>query len=309
MECSYCKRIFANTSSLGKHQHTTKSCLIIQKRMGVDIIYKLPQCSFCYKTFTSKENSVKHYVSCKIKKKQNTKKNNELEEKVEQLSIELQNNKESINNELQLKDNKIKELEQQIKHVLIVKEKSDKEIDYKQMDDIYENLKKTNEELKNNIEKTNHQYQTLVVRHNSSLKNHRYIKFKESGPCFYLIEDGIPCECPLYQYRYKFGIAGISKKKEDSIDLRLQSHRTTWPKLKVLFLVFLKDAELLEKTIKLKYKKEINPNGHEIIEKVSYETIITNIKQILEILNIDEFQIISDDKIKEYNDYVITTVK
>ena len=46
-----------------------------------------------------------------------------------------------------------------------------------------------------------------------------------------------------------------------------------------------------------------------IIEKVSYETIITNIKQILEILNIDEFQIISDDKIKEYNDYVITTVK
>jgi hypothetical protein len=181
------------------------------------------------------------------------------------------------------------------------KEKSINEIEYKYQAQI--------NELQKNLQENKTQYKTLLVKHNSSLKTHRYVKFKETGPCFYLIEQGLPCECPVNQQRYKFGISGISKKKEESIDTRLQNHRTIWPQLKVVFIVFVKDVELLEKAFKMKYKKEINPNGHEIIEQVSQLEIITNIKNIIELLNMENPYFVDEGKIKEYNDYVITTVK
>jgi hypothetical protein len=85
--------------------------------------------------------------------------------------------------------------------------------------------------------------------------------------------------------RIKIGIAGCKNKgnkctncdfqknseKTESINKRLQDHRTLWPQLKVKFLVYTTDAELLEKCLKRVYKEQINPNGHEIIEGISLE--------------------------------------
>jgi hypothetical protein len=108
------------------------------------------------------------------------------------------------------------------------------ECQYKiQINELQENLKKSNQV----IEASKTQYQELLVKHNSSQKNHRYVKFKESGPCFYIIEHGISCECST-QNRFKFGIAGTSKINKDSLDKRLQCHRTTIPRLRVIFVVF-----------------------------------------------------------------------
>jgi hypothetical protein len=57
------------------------------------------------------------------------------------------------------------------------------------------------------------------------------------------------------------------------------------------------------------YDKEINPNGHEIIEGVSLEDMIIRLKKLFDLLNIKDYYIIPEEKLKEYNDYVDTTVK
>jgi len=160
---------------------------------------------------------------------------------------------------------------------------------------------------KEKINTLTEEYQNLLTKHNSSLKNHRYIKFKKSDPCFYIIDSGIDCDCIERKNQYKFGIAGTDQM--NTIDDRLKSHRTLWPLLKVRFLLFIKDVTMIEKSIKMIYEKEINPNGHEIIEGVLLETIIDQIKKLIDILCIKDYYIMNFEKLKEYNDYVDTIVK
>ncbi len=67
--------------------------------------------------------------------------------------------------------------------------------------------------------------------------------------------------------------------------------------------------DVLENSIKRLYKKEINPNGHEIIEGVSTEQLMESIDKIIIALGIEEYHVLSHEKIKEYNEYVQTTLK
>jgi hypothetical protein len=152
-------------------------------------------------------------------------------------------------------------------------------------------------------------HQKLLVKYNSSLQKHSYYKFRESGPCFYIFNSG-------YEYldlvtRLKFGIAGTSDKygRVDTIDNRLQSHRTNHPVLHLDFLIFTKDAKFIEDGIKRHYRREINPNGHEWIEGVCAQKIIDRVKNVLDEFCIDDYNIVSAETLKKYNDYVITTVK
>lgn len=178
-------------------------------------------------------------------------------------------------------------------------------------DTCYEKLE---EDYKNQINKlqidveTNKiNYQSLLCKHNSSLKMHRYKKFKETGPCFYIIESGIKCECEFNKIKYKFGIAGT--ELTNTIDDRLQNHRTLWPLLKVRFILFMTDVIMVEKNFKRMFYTEINPNGHEIIEGVHLDDMIERLIKLLDILSIKEYRIISEEKLQEYNEYVDTTVK
>ena len=126
-------------------------------------------------------------------------------------------------------------------------------------------------------------FEYVLIKHNSSLKSHRYVKFNEKGPCFYIIEEGTQCECKFNISRKKFGIAGLSKDvNQDTIDERLRCHRTIWPQLKVNYILFMKDVETIEKSIKRIYDKEINPNGHEIIEGVPTEALIERINHLIQ---------------------------
>ena len=155
---------------------------------------------------------------------------------------------------------------------------------------------------KNKIDTLAIKYHSLLVKHNSSLKTHRYIKFNITDPCFYIIESGSSC-CN----QYKFGITGI--EQGNNIDDRLKSHRTLWPKLKVRYLLFMKDIQMIEKSFKMMFDNEINPNGHEIIEGVLFEDMIIRIEKLLHILSLKDYHVMTEDKLKEYNDYVDTTVK
>ena len=176
-------------------------------------------------------------------------------------------------------------------NVELYNEKTSDEIDtqYKQQITTLKTKLVTNEE----------QYQKLLIKHNSSLKTHRYIKFKKTDPCFYIIDSGIECEC----LRYKFGITGVDQ--DNNIDDQLRCHRTLWPQLKVRYLLFIKDVQLIEKNFKMMYEKEINPNG----QGVTFDDMISRIEKLFDILCIKEYHVMTEDKLKEYNDYVDTTVK
>lgn len=167
------------------------------------------------------------------------------------------------------------------------------------------------EQLSSELETTKTNYRTLSIKNNSFMKKHHYVKFKESGPCFYIVDPGVKCECVHNTPRKKFGVAGISSKNEqiDTIDRRLKSHRTTWPLLKVEFILFTKHAVIIEKNFKIMYENEINPNGHEIIEGVPSNVMIKKVKELLAFLSIKDFCIIPGEKLLEYNNYVDTTVK
>ena len=176
-------------------------------------------------------------------------------------------------------------------------------IDDKSDDETDTKYKKQITTLKTKLDTNIDQYQKLLVKHNSSLKTHRYIKFKKTDPCFYIIDSGIDCDC----LRYKFGITGLDQG--NNIDDRLRSHRTLWPQLKVRYLLFVKNVEMIEKNFKMMFEKEINPNGHEIIEGVSFDEMIKRIEKLFDILSIKEYYVMPEEKLKEYNDYVDTTVK
>ena len=144
-------------------------------------------------------------------------------------------------------------------------------------------------------------YQTLLTKHTATLKRHQYVKFNDASPCFYIIEN--PCN----NIQYKFGIAGT--EETSTIDERLKSHRTLWPLLKIRYLLFIKDAGLIEKSFKMMYDKEINPNGHEIIEGVSLDDMKKRIDKLFEVLCMKDYNIISEEKLKEYNQYAEMTFK
>jgi hypothetical protein len=182
---------------------------------------------------------------------------------------------------------------------LFIKDK----VELKTPDEIDNEYKRQITALKTKLDTNTDQYQKLLIKHNSSLKTHRYIKFKRTDPCFYIIDSGIDCDC----LRYKFGITGLDQG--NNIDDRLRCHRTLWPQLKVRYLLFVKDVEMIEKSFKMMFEKEINPNGHEIIEGVTFDEMIKRIEKLFDILSIKEYHITPEEKLKEYNDYVDTTVK
>ena len=112
-------------------------------------------------------------------------------------------------------------------------------LELKSNEELESQYKEKIQQLSSELDTIKTNYQTLSVKHISTLKTHRYIKFKKTDPCFYIIESGVPCDCGQPTIQYKFGIAG---NDQNTIDDRLKSHRTLWPLLKVRFLLFMKDV-------------------------------------------------------------------
>ena len=165
----------------------------------------------------------------------------------------------------------------------------------------------------------------IMHKYNSRLQKHRYYKFKKTGPCFYIIiqgleyKDGIPrikigiCGCPkrkLTNCPHCDGQLGNNKQNE-SFDGRLQNHRTLWPQLQVKFAVYTDDAALLEKCLKRVYKAQINPGGHEIIENVDLKDVINKTKKYLKLFNLhnEEKEYLIEENIENYNKVTLTAMK
>jgi hypothetical protein len=326
--CEYCNKNLYDKSTLNKHQKESKSCIKIRLQKYPNLaIEKIEfKCKYCEKKLSCKRRLETHINICKKKneKKIDTNEITEMKVEIKTLKKEIErvkaNTVYSLNNTLTDAHLKIDKLQKMLcdiaskdvnKPTNIIyneeindNEKSSDEVDNeKSADEIDNEYKRQITTLKTTLDTNKEQYQKLLNKHNSSLKTHRYIKFKKTDPCFYIIDSGIDCDC----LRYKFGITGLDQG--NNIDDRLRCHRTLWPQLKVRYLLFIKDVEVIEKNFKMMFEKEINPNGHEIIEGVTFDQMIERIEKLFDILCIKEYHIMTEEKLKEYNDYVKTTIK
>jgi hypothetical protein len=180
--------------------------------------------------------------------------------------------------------------------------------------------------LKNQqLQKAEEEKFQIMHKYNSRLQKHRYYKFKKTGPCFYIISQGLKYKDGVS--RIKIGICGCSrssirkcpncecdltnKTKSESFDARLQNHRTLWPQLQVKFAVYTNDASLLEKCMKRIYKRQINPGGHEIIESIPVIDIINEVKKYLDMFNVfnKESEYLIEENIDIYNKVTETQMK
>jgi hypothetical protein len=115
MECQFCKKIYSNQYTLKTHQTTTKKCILLQNEVGNKINEKQFKCSYCDKILSSKARLDTHYSTCKSKLKTESKKIiAEKEDELEEVAFTFRNEKEELQYELKLKDEKIKELQERL---------------------------------------------------------------------------------------------------------------------------------------------------------------------------------------------------
>ena len=118
-------------------------------------------------------------------------------------------------------------------------------------------------------------YSHLERIHDNLKRTRNYHKFKK-GKCCYILHD--PWRTDSY---YKVG-------ETLDIDQRLQQYRTSMPECKVAFLVYLDDNKLLEKCIKVRYAKELDPcPNHEWVSGgIKLEQIIKSFKMLIRFLKL-----------------------
>jgi hypothetical protein len=132
-------------------------------------------------------------------------------------------------------------------------------------------------------EKTNEQlfqlqndYKKLEIKHRSLLEKKNYYKFKK-GECFYIISD-----MDGKSIKNKPGFEGVD------IDVRLQQHRSTTPACKLEYLIYSKDAKLVETAILKKFEnKKRNFKNHEWLFDVDVDHLIKSVRIIMDILGIE----------------------
>ena len=134
-------------------------------------------------------------------------------------------------------------------------------------------------------------FKKLEDKHRKLLQKKQYYKFKE-GPAFYIISD-----IDGKSVKFKPGFEGVD------IDIRLQQHRSTTPGIKLEYLIYSKDASLIETTVLKRFESKRKLVNHEWIFDVDVNYIIKSTRTILDILNIEY---IEEKSIEEYNNQIIS---
>jgi hypothetical protein len=223
MSCEFCKKIFSSERSLSVHQKSTKSCLLIQERMGYQVTKKSFPCDYCSQEFTARSSLQYHIKKCskkspsviRIIEEKTRHIEGDMEDKLEQLSSDFRNHKEEIEYELKKKDEKIKELEEHIK-----KNKTPPKI----TNNIKKNIE-NNTNIETNIEQQNITIYQIMTPENveSFFKKHYNLDTLLGGQkaLARFVNDGFlkESEEPLYlcgdRSRQKFYIVKDGKKVED----------------------------------------------------------------------------------------------
>jgi len=139
---------------------------------------------------------------------------------------------------------------------------------------------KTNQELL----KIQQEYKKLESKHHKLLEKKSYHKFKK-GPVFYIISDN-ENNC----LKFKPGIETVSVNK------RMESHRSTIGGIKIEYLIYTNNCELIEKNILTMYKDKKLYKNHEWIYNVNKDHIINSVKTLLTLLGIEYTEELNLDK-------------
>lgn len=136
------------------------------------------------------------------------------------------------------------------------------------MNDRLKMLENNNVDLKNRLEEKTEEYKELYIDFKQLEKNHNKILLKRSyhtfkqGACFYLVVNPNEPE--------DMGKYGISM----DINSRLCEYRTRTPDTKIVFLVYLNEAETFEKMFSSKYKNYKVRLNHEVIKGVCMDQAV-----------------------------------
>lgn len=133
-------------------------------------------------------------------------------------------------------------------------------------------------------------FKKLEEKHRKLLQKKQYYKFKE-GPAFYIISD-----IDGKSVKFKPGFEGVD------IDTRLQQHRSTTPGIKLEYLIYSKDASLVETAVLKRFESKRKVVYHEWIFDVDVNYIIKSTRTILDVLNIEY---IEEKSIEEYNNQIM----
>ena len=158
----------------------------------------------------------------------------------------------------------------------------------------YEELEKKLKEQTMLAETLSNSLNSLTMEHKKLKKSHREIlrhksiHYFKKGKCVYLISNILEGET-----RAKIGSTW-------DINTRLKNLRTGIPFLRLHYLVFTEDYELIEKILKNHYKNELDPNNHEFISTDNISSIITKIRESMTLIKSDHTETPDDEMIK-YN--------
>lgn len=133
-------------------------------------------------------------------------------------------------------------------------------------------------------------FKKLEEKHRKLLQKKQYYKFKE-GPTFYIISD-----IDGKSIKFKPGFEGVD------IDTRLQQHRSTTPGIKLEYLIYSKDASLIETAVLKRFESKRKVTNHEWIFDIDVNYIIKSTRTILDVLNIEY---IEEKNIEEYNNQIM----
>ena len=166
VECEFCHVIIQRASYLLIHQSTTRKCLLIQQKLGIETSPKLYECEYCHKKQTTKDNNTKHNAICKIKlqkekeyaqKINDTNKvqilTNTIEDRLEELESDFRNYKEETEYNIKKKEEQNRLKEQNFEKEITELKKKINELSYGNIRNTNSNNKN---KTKNSHNTTNH---------------------------------------------------------------------------------------------------------------------------------------------------------
>ena len=147
---------------------------------------------------------------------------------------------------------------------------------------------------KNNIELSK-KYNKIYLNHQFYLKRKELYKLKK-GNSIYLIN-----------MKISYGNNDIQRIKvgnSSDITNRVSGFRTSNPFCEVLFVMYTYNSDIVEKVIKTRYEKFLEPNNSEFITNVNYTEIKESLLSIATILNC-EYTIETDEELEKFNKHII----
>ena len=147
-------------------------------------------------------------------------------------------------------------------------------------------LEEETQKLKGEKKLMKNDYDKLVVRHNKHLKKIKRTPY-EIGSVVYIVSNPV-----IPKMYFKIGLASQKSSVTQSTFMRrLSTYNTSSPHdFVVNYLCYVKYNILIEKLIKIKFERNLDPLNKEWIQNVKLETIIEYIKYICDGSNINYFE-------------------